>query len=151
MKQSKTVYLVFALIGIVIIIMLVQVFKFSQPSTPAPAKSTPLPITQYTPAPEFHIVSATVTDQPIFVTDTITLTFDRPANNEKFVFEITPEEKVLALFNPDLTKITFTPFNAWDFDTQYSIKVLKSTQAKDNQFLDQNYEFSFQTKPFIGI
>ncbi|GEM_PF-5481777 len=151
MKQSKTVYLVFALIGIVIIIMLVQVFKFSQPGTPAPAKSTPLPIVQYTPPPQFRIVSTDITNQPVFVTDTITLTFDRPANNEKLAFEITPEEKVLALFSPDLTRVTFTPFNAWHFNTSYTIKVLKSTQSSDSQFLDKDYEFSFQTKPYTGI
>lgn len=150
MNQSKTTYLVFALLGVVILIMLVQVVKFSSPN-PRPSENTTAPVTQSTPAPAFHINSTNITSQPMAVNEPITITFDRPVNNEKLALQITPKEKVVPLFNSDLTMLTIKPLNTWSFDTRYSIKVLKSTESQDNQFLDKDYEFAFQTKSFVGI
>lgn len=144
MKQSKAAYLVFALLGIVILIMLVQVLKFSEKPHPNSNENS-------SPPPKFKIVSTNITNQPVAVNETVTVAFDRPANNEKLAFEITPQEKVVVLFSPDLTELTFTPLNAWDFNTRYTIKVLTSTQSQDKQFLDKDYEFSFQTEAYGGI
>lgn len=151
MKQSKTAYLVFALLGIVILIMLIQVFKFSQVPTPTSNQGTPAPVIRFAPPPRLHVVSTNITNQPVAVSGAVAVTFDRPINNEKLALEITPKEKILPLFNSDLTTLTIRPLDTWKFNTSYTIKVLKSTQSQDSQFLDKDYEFSFQTEQFVGI
>ena len=152
MKQPKTVYLVFGLLGIVIIIILVQVFKFSEKSSPSPCGNTsPPPITQFIPPPKFKIISTNITSQSVEVNEGIKLTFDRPVDNESLTLEVFPKEEVVILFNPSLTELSVKPTNAWDFNTSYTIKVLKSTKSQNKELLDKDYEFSFQTKPYIGI
>ncbi len=152
MKQSKTTYLVFALLGIVILIMLVQVLKFSEKPNPSSNEnSSPPPVTQFSPPAKFKIVTSNITNQPVEVNGTIKLAFDQPVDNETLSLKVTPKEEIVALFNPDLTELTIKPVNAWDFNTRYTIKVLTSTESQDKQFLDKDYEFSFQTEAYGGI
>lgn len=153
MKPSnKTAYLVFALLGIVILIMLVQVLKFSEKPNPSSNQnSSPPPVTQFTPTPKFRIVSTNITSQPLEVNRIIKLDFDQPVDNENLRLEISPKEEVVILFNPSLTELSVKPTNAWDFNTRYTIKVSKSTKSQNKEFLDQDYEFSFQTESYVGI
>ena len=151
MKQSKTVYLVFALLTIVVLIMLVQILKFSEKPTPSPSgNASPPPITQFIPPPKFKIVS-NISGQLVKVNEAIKITFDRPVDNESLTLEVFPKEEVVILFNPSLTELSVKPTNAWDFNTGYTIKVSKSTRSQDREFLDKDYEFYFQTKPYMGI
>ena len=152
MKQSKTTYLVFALLGIVVLIMLVQVLKFSQkPASDPNENSNPPPVTQFAPPPKFRIVSTNITNQPFEVNRIIKLDFDQPVDNENLRLEISPKEEVVILFNPSLTELSVKPTNAWDFNTRYTIKVSKSTKSQNKEFLDQDYAFSFQTESYVGI
>lgn len=152
MRQSKTVYLVFALFGIVVLIILVQILKFSEKPLPSTnGNISPSPIAQFSPPPKFKIVSTNISSQPVGVNEVIRIAFDRPVDNESLTLEVSPKEEVVILFNPSLTELSAKPANAWDFNTHYTVKVSKSTKSQDREFLDQDYEFSFQTKPYIGI
>ncbi|MCR4306217.1 MAG: Ig-like domain-containing protein [Candidatus Daviesbacteria bacterium] len=150
MKQSKTIYLVFALLGIVILIILVQVIRFSE----APKSKTDQniePIDQFIPPAKFKITSTNISDQPFEVDKDIRLIFEQPVDNESLNIKISPEEKVVFLFNSNLTELTITPTNAWDFNTRYTIKVSKSTKSQKQEYLDKDYEFYFETRPYGGI
>ncbi len=150
MKQTKTTYLVFALIGVVVLIMLVQVIKFSEPPDQKNNNSQ-APVTQYIPPPKFKILSTNISDQPAEVLDVIRLSFDQPVDNKSLTIEISPQEDVIFLFNSDLTELTITPTNAWNFNTLYTIKVSKSTKSQKQESLEKDYEFSFQTEEYGGI
>lgn len=151
MKQTKTVYLVFALIAIVVLIMVVQTFKSSEKVNIEPKKATSEPIIQFTPPKQFTIASTNITDQTIQVSGGIKITFNKPVNNESLALKITPKTELSLLFNSDLTELTIKPAEVWNFDTRYTIKIAKSTRSQDNHLLDKNYEFSFQTQKFVGI
>ncbi|MDD5147391.1 MAG: Ig-like domain-containing protein [Candidatus Daviesbacteria bacterium] len=152
MNQSKTIYLIFALIGLVVLVMLVQVLKFSEKPNPNPNnKVSPQPIIEFTPPPKFKIVSTNISSQPVEVNEAVKITFDRPVDNEGLALEISPKEEVVILFNSSLTELSIKPANAWDYNTSYTITIPKSIRAQDNQFLDKDYEFSFQTEPRMGI
>ncbi len=151
MKQPKTVYLVFALLGLVVIIMLVQIVKFSEKPNSEPNRQAAPSVAQFTSSPKFQILSTSLTNEPVKVNQPVVITFNQPVNNQKLALEISPKVEILPLFSSDLTELTIKPLNVWSFDTHYTIKVLQSTQAQDNQFLDKDYEFSFQTQVYIGI
>lgn len=152
MKQPKTVYLVFGLLGVVILIILVQVFKVSEKPTPAQNKIVnPPEVVQFIPPAKFKITSTNISSQSIEVNEVVKFAFDRSVNNESLSLEIKPQEDILPLFDPSLTELTIKPINAWNFNTRYTVKILKSTMSQDKQPLDQDYEFSFQSKPYIGI
>lgn len=151
MKQSKTIYLIIALIIMIVLLVLVQIFKSSEKTSSTSNTEESTPIVQFTPAPKFKIVSTDIPDKPIELDQPIKIIFDRPVNNESLTLEVTPKEEVLILFDQTLTEMAVKPANAWNFNTRYTIKVSRATKAQDYQFLDKDYEFAFQTRPFVGI
>lgn len=151
MKQSKTKYLIIALIVMIVLLILVQIFKSPGQTGPTFNAGGNTPIVQFTPAPKFKIASTDIPDKPIELDRPIKITFDRPVDNESLALEVTPKEEVLILFDQTLTEMVIKPTNAWNFNTRYTIEVSRSTKAQDHQFLDKDYEFTFQTKLFVGI
>mgnify|MGYP001589882754 CR=1 FL=1 len=151
MNQPKTTLLIFILIAIVILVILIQIFKFSTPSSPVTNKEDKSQIIQYVQPPKLKIVSTSIPNTPIKVTDVIKIRFDKPVDNQSLTLEITPPEETLPLFDQGFIELTIKPINAWDFNKQYTIKILQPTRSQDGQPLDKNYEFSFQSEAYIGI
>ena len=124
--------------------MLLQIFRTTQ-------ENGQTGISQQTPAPKLNIVGSNITNQSLRARDVIKITFDRPVNNESLNLEITPQEEILPSFNQSLTELSIEPANAWNYDTEYLITILKSTKSTSNLDLGKDYQFKFKTVPYSGI
>ena len=157
MKQPKTIYLILILLILFIIIILVQIFKTPKPISEIqppeeiqPTKGPSNEIGEF-PKSEFKLLSSNITDQPISMADSIILIFNAPVNLNSLFYEIEPVEELNFSLNSTKTEVTIEPVGAWDFDTQYSIKVLKETKSQEGNLLDKDYVFTFKTYPYSGI
>lgn len=146
MSQPKTLILIVVLIIIVVLILIIQISRDNTPSqAPQPF---PSPIIQIE---ETKIINTNLSDQPIEITDVVKIKFDRPLDNESLALSISPEEAIIPLFDPTLTELTIKPSSTWQFNTSYTINILKTTKSQDGKFLDKDYPFLFTTKPYSGI
>lgn len=148
MKPPKTKLLIFVLIAVLVALALLQTLKSSNSS---PEKINNSQISKYLEPPKLKIMYTNIPTKPIAVTNTIKITFDKPVDSPSLVLRIDPEEEVTAVFDQNFKELTIKPVNAWDFDTRYTITVFQSTKSQDQQTLDKDYEFMFQSEAYIGI
>lgn len=144
--HSKTFYLIIALIFGIIILLLIQLFK-GVPKVPEKADE----IAQFTPSSDLKIVSASITSEPIGVTEEVTLKFNKPINKNSLDLKVIPQAAIFTKLDPSKTILTIEPANAWSFDQIYTITVLRSTLSEDNQALDRDYQYTVKTKEYLGI
>lgn len=147
MKQSKTIYLIFALILAIIILVVIQLFARNK-SQPAPENKE---VIQFNAAPKLKIIASNLSSEPLEVTDSFTIKFSQPVHELNVIFKIDPEAKVSTSFDKSNTELKIEPYNAWHYNQSYTITIFKSTSSEDNQALDKDYEFTFKTKQYIGI
>lgn len=146
MKQSKTIYLIVILVITIIVLFIIQFFRGS--SEPA-QNNTQIQI--FNPPPELKILTTTLSPEPIKVTDSITIKFDKPVNKVSLVLTVDPQTEIITFFDPSRTELTIEPANAWNFDKTYTITIFRATLSEDNQLLDKDYHFTFKTREYVGI
>lgn len=153
MKQSKTLYLILFLIFLVIVLVVVQVLK-----TPANQRGTDQgEINQISgrqqidQQADFRIISSLYLTEYIDVTIPVKIRFSKPVALESVIYEINPKEQVTISLDPTKTEVTFEHIQAWNFNTTYTITILKSTVSLDYHPLDKDYKTTFKTVPYSGI
>lgn len=152
MIKSKTVYLVLFLIFLLIIVIIVQInqdpiFWVQQPVTNSngQVKETPKKPNQ------FKILSTSLSDKPLGITEPIIIRFDKNASPFSVIYEINPTEEIKISPSFDPKEIIIEPTGAWNFDTSYQLKILKTTRSLDYSELDKEYNYTFKTVPYSGI
>ena len=141
--MPKTVYLIIILLLLLIVLVIIQ---FSSKSRTEPIKEK-----QATPPESFRIISSTAPEEFIGITEPIKITLSRPVNLQALIYELKPETQTRVYANPEQTEITFDPKDAWNFDSEYSLKISKESQAVDGQALDMEYIYKFKTHSYSGI
>lgn len=151
-------FLITGLIVLLLVILIAQRVQTGQSPTINPVKyfennSTPTPFNPQATIgkPPFTVGSQQANQPPIAVNDPVTIKFSQPVNNETLTVTINPQAGFLSRFSDDLTTLQIFPTNTWNYNTTYTVKVLNNTKSKDDQQLGQDYQFSFKTKPYIGI
>lgn len=153
MDKSKTVYLIFFLIFLVIVLVAVQIFKTRKDQGRPEQGETGQAekVQQAEQKPDFKIISSSPSDKPIGVTTPFKIKFSKPVALVSVIYEIKPQEQVTISLDSTGTEVVFEHIQAWNFDTIYTIKLLKSTISSDFVPLDKDYEFTFKTASYSGI
>ena len=149
--KSKTVYLLLFLIFVLIIILLVRSNsqKSSQHEPTRPVEQTiPLPTSDLS---GFKLVSTSLTNQTIGITEPIRLQFNQPISAENIVFTFQPEKEITSIIGINPSEIILDPVDGWGFSITYTLKILQSSKSSSNQALDRDYVYIFKTPPYSGI
>lgn len=143
--MPKTVYLILLLLFLLAVLAIVQfsIKPKSQPEVVEESKKTMVE--------SFRIVSSTVPEEFIGITEPIKLTFSKPVILSSLFYEFTPKTEVRAYTDSTQTEVTFDPKDAWNFESEYSLRISKESQATDGQALDKEYTYIFKTYPHSGI
>lgn len=153
MNQSKTTYLILFLIFLLFVLVVVQIVKTPKdqvtitPSEENLSENTEPPAKQN----DFKVISFSPKDEPIGVTEAIKIRFSKPVTLESVIYEVNPEEQIVMSLDSSETEVALEHIQAWGFDTNYTIKILKSTISKDFIKLDKDYTFTFNTASYSGI
>jgi hypothetical protein len=136
MKKS-TLYILFFLLAIlvtILIVSLIQSFKKQPSQTPAAA----IKITQFSP-----------NQGSIYVSDPLTITFDKPVDPEDLQITINPPAMITTSLDPAKTLLTIQNQTTWTFNTEYTLTITNKDNSTEE--LDKVYQFQFKTSPFQGM
>lgn len=100
---------------------------------------------------DFAITKTSLTDQLVGVTYPVNIYFSKPVNRDLLGISISPSISAYYDFNEDLTTLTITPTQYWEYGSEYKISVSKDSIDQTGSKLDKDYEFSFKTYPRSGI
>lgn len=100
---------------------------------------------------EFKILGTSLTGNKVGPADIIKIYFNKPISEKNLFIQILPELKVNYKFDENLTELSIEPVEIWVYDTNYIIKIVKSTMSRNYQTLNQDYIFRFSTIKLGGI
>src|SRR3989344_428434 len=147
--KSKTIFLLIFLIFVLIVI-----FVLKNNAQEAELNNPPEQINKLNETPPsqieiFRLISTNLNDRDIGINESIKIEFNKPVSSE-FIYVIEPQINVKIIIGND-NEIVIEPVDAWVFDTNYTLKILKSTLSTTYQTLDKEYIYTFQTPPYSGI
>lgn len=144
--KTKTIFLLIFLILVLIIIFVIK--NSSQKSegelikkveqTPSPALET------------FQLISSNLTSSELGITEPISLEFNQPISSN-FVYTLEPQKEVKIYSGSNPNEIIIDPVDAWAFNTDYTLRILKSTSSATGRVLDKDYIYTSKTPPYSGI
>ncbi len=138
--KSKTVYLFFLLVAILVLIITVQTSRDIRNQTDPQTDTNPIP----------KIANTSLNGKILRVTENIKITFNIPTSYESFFIEISPRARFIFSLSPSLNQLEIEPVDAWEYDIVYTLKLLKSNQP-GSQTIDKDYQFEYKTEPRTSI
>lgn len=144
--KNKTIYLLLFLIFILVLILFLK-SQFDKSPNKSVGQNNLTPVVQLS---TFKLIATNISSGTIGITEPIKLQFDQPIiSNIIYTIEPQKEEKIGIGATPN--EIIIDPVDAWNFDTSYTLKILKSTKSVNGQYLDKDYTYTFKTPPYSGI
>lgn len=139
------------MLGLIIILVLILLLRFlNKPITPAERPKPTAGLTQ-SPIIEELVILNTSANQEVFVTQPITLTFNKPVKTASVVAQSTPGVNLKITNSDKLDEISIIPESIiWKYNTGYTITIMEA-EAYDGKKLNKEFEIKFQTLPYSGI
>lgn len=141
-KNKKTIILLVILIVIAMIILVIRNFLGTN--------TDPIPTSSPT-SVKFEILAPKSSEELTSVTEIIKFQFSQPVNETSIQLDILPKNKVKISLDPSKTILSVEPEDAWNFNTNYFVKILKTTKSVTDESLEADYTYSFKTHPYSGI
>lgn len=143
---------------IVVIFVLAVVFLLHILLSPAKTpvqKKQPISSPQtFSPAPQriFYISArSNIKKRQIGLTENIEVYFSRPVSENFITVKISPDTPVNLYYSFDKQTLQIQPFQAWKFNTDYTVRLTGSLNQEDFTLLDKEYFFDFKTEGLKGM
>lgn len=98
----------------------------------------------------FRLTSFNSSKGLVGITEPLLIEFNQPLS-ENIVYTIEPNILVKSEVGNNPYEFIIRPVNAWAFNTDYKLTILKSSLSQKNQNLDTDYSFHFKTISFGGM